>query len=172
MHASLLLEEHMNKMQYYTWVTFVAWSALIATLCGWYSLTHRAGYYEGARQQARTTFEKDLLYLRWNAFLARDHVPNSYAPDRDLTIDAGRASPVAGPATTTDTSHRLRPKEAGIRSHFPSLNLLNPENAPDAWEEQALQAFREGQAEVSAVEQIAGRPYLRLMRPVYVEQDC
>jgi len=53
-----------------------------------------------------------------------------------------------------------------------SLKPLNPHNAPDAWEADALKHFEQGSKEITELQQIDGQPYLRVMRPFVVEPDC
>ncbi len=50
--------------------------------------------------------------------------------------------------------------------------MINPHNAPDAWEIRALNAFENGVAEVSEVNAVEGSQHLRLMRPLITEQGC
>ncbi|MBV5333754.1 DUF3365 domain-containing protein, partial [bacterium] len=52
------------------------------------------------------------------------------------------------------------------------LVLLRPENKADAWETRALEAFLRGAGEVSEVTMLDGRPFLRLMRPMIMEEGC
>ncbi len=49
---------------------------------------------------------------------------------------------------------------------------IRPQNAPDPWEEEALLAFEKGKVEVSEIQEIDGRLYMRLMRPLFVEKAC
>jgi PAS domain S-box-containing protein len=63
-------------------------------------------------------------------------------------------------------------EEFEVRGHITSLRLLDPRNAPDAWETKALEAFALGQPEVHSLETIEGEPYLRLMRPLITEKSC
>jgi PAS domain S-box-containing protein len=63
-------------------------------------------------------------------------------------------------------------KEFNIEGHITSLRPLDPQNAPDPWEKEALTAFELGQSEVHSIQTIAGERYLRLMRPLVTEQSC
>jgi len=49
---------------------------------------------------------------------------------------------------------------------------MNPGNAPDPWEARALEAFYQGRKEMSSVEKVEGREYMRLMYPFFTEQSC
>jgi len=60
----------------------------------------------------------------------------------------------------------------GIKGRITSFKLLNPQNAPDVWEQKALKAFETGVKEVFEISKVEGIPYLRLMRPMIVEEAC
>ncbi|OGW38659.1 MAG: hypothetical protein A2010_18435, partial [Nitrospirae bacterium GWD2_57_9] len=76
-------------------------------------------------------------------------------------------------ALMTREISELSGREGMFRFHLTSLKLLNPENKPDAFEEQALRMFeRDGLKETSTVERINGRTIFRYMAPLYVEEDC
>jgi len=49
---------------------------------------------------------------------------------------------------------------------------LNPVNTPDDWERRALEAMERGETEVSSIQETAGKPYMRLIIPLHVEQGC
>jgi PAS domain S-box-containing protein len=58
------------------------------------------------------------------------------------------------------------------QGHITSLNPLRAENAPDAWETQALRKLGLGAAKVVEQVQQNGQPYLRYMRPLTAEKPC
>jgi hypothetical protein len=60
----------------------------------------------------------------------------------------------------------------GSRGHITSLNPIRPENKPDSWETAALKSFEKGVKEVSSLEKIEDKEYMRLMRPFVVEKSC
>src|SRR5208337_2285924 len=53
-----------------------------------------------------------------------------------------------------------------------SLKPLDPDNAPDKWEQKALFAFEKGEKEANVVLCKDGEHTARLMRPLRVEQSC
>ena len=59
-----------------------------------------------------------------------------------------------------------------VHAHITSLKPLDPENAPDEWEQKALFAFEKGEKEASVVLYKDGEHTAWLMRPLYVEQSC
>ncbi len=68
--------------------------------------------------------------------------------------------------------HELAEQQYGVRGHITSLNPIRPENAPGPWETEALQTFERGKTEVSSVEKMEGKEYIRLMRPLITEKGC
>ncbi len=131
---------------------------------------------------ARICFEKDILYRRWAANhggvyapITRDTPANPYLahlPERDIETPSGRKLTLINPAYMTRQVHELGKQHSGVKGHLTSLKLLRPENKADAWETEALEAFERGVAEVNSVEEMDGKRYVRLMRPLFVEQGC
>jgi len=68
--------------------------------------------------------------------------------------------------------HELALDLYGMRGHITALKPLSPDNAPDAWEKEALLSFERGKNEVSSMDSIDGQPYLRYMRPIITDQGC
>jgi two-component system cell cycle sensor histidine kinase/response regulator CckA len=134
--------------------------------------------------EARAIFDLNLAYRRW----ATGHggvyvpvrpgvVPNPYLaayPDRDLKTADGRALTLVNPAMMTRNVHELLSTSAPVPllNRVTSLDPVNPRNAPDAWERRALQSFERGATEATTVAEVNGAPYLRLLRPYFVELGC
>ena len=137
---------------------------------------------EIAAQNARSQFQKDLIYRRWASMHGGVYVPpgemtppNPYLidiPDRDIVTTSGKRLTLVNPAYMTRQVHELGNKDYGDRGHITSLKPIRPENAPDPWETEALKAFETGTDEMLAVSDINGEPFLRLMRPMVTENSC
>ena len=125
--------------------------------------------------EARSHFEKDLVYRRWAAQHGGVYVPRSertppnpyldHLPERDVTTTAGAQMTLVNPAYMTRQVHELAATQYGVRGHITSLDPLRPENRPDAWETQALQSFEAGAREAMEGAQIDGQPFLRFAQP-------
>lgn len=159
----------------------VVWSVFIALTTGWKYQAERSETVEAARIEARTAFEQDVLYRRWNAerggvyaVVSASTQPNPYlsVPERDILSPSHRKLTMINPAYMTRQAHELALKTTGVRGHITSLNPIRPDNAPDHWEAEALKAFQGGAAEQSSVEIMDGQPYMRLMRPLITESGC
>ena len=96
----------------------------------------------------------------------------SHIPERDIQTPSGRRLTLINPAYMTRQVHELATEIYGTKGHITSLNPLRPENAPDAWEAEALAAFEKGKTEVSVVTDYAGEEHLRLMRPLVARDTC
>jgi PAS domain S-box-containing protein len=77
------------------------------------------------------------------------------------------------PDSMTRQAHELGSGRQHLRGHFTSLNPLRQRNLPDDWEQSALKTLaRRRTMEVSAVREIGGQRYFRLMRPLIIDDGC
>ena len=158
------------------------WTLLLGVILTFDIIKIRQGVLDYARAEARGSFNKDLVYRRWAATHGGVYVPiteatppNPYltqVEERDIETPSGRRLTLMNPAYMTRQVHELGKKQYGARGHITSLNPLRPENAPDAWERIALEAFEQGESEISSIEMIGEAPHLRLMRPMITEEPC
>jgi PAS domain S-box-containing protein len=182
MNDSEKIKTRPSLLERYAWALAVAWTVVVAASLIWnvFELKHETS--DAARIQARFAYEKDVIYRRWNAQHSLVYVPVteetqpnpylSHIPDRDITTPSGKLLTLMNPAYMTRQVHELAEKEQGIHGHITSLNPIRPENSPDPWETKALQAFESGQTEISSVEEMEGKEYMRLMRPLVTEKGC
>ena len=134
------------------------------------------------RNETKAAFDKDVLYRLWNSSHGGVYAPvtpmtppNPYlaeVKERDVTTPSGRVLTLINPAYMTRQIHELGSAENGSLGHITSLNPLRSGNSPDAWEEQALQAFELGQHEALSLAMIDGTEYLRFMRPIVTKKAC
>jgi PAS domain S-box-containing protein len=158
------------------------WSLAILALAAWNYRQSYTATLEDARTSASEGFRKDVLYRRWASMHGGVYVPvtpqtppNPYLtdiPERDISTPSGRKLTLINPAYMTRQVHEIGNKEDGSKGHLTSLKLMRPENAADAWETLALQAFERGEKEAASVEEIGGVSYFRFMRPLEVEPGC
>ncbi|MFC1547443.1 DUF3365 domain-containing protein [Candidatus Neomarinimicrobiota bacterium] len=134
-----------------------------------------------ARTYARSSFEKDVLYRRWNSLnngvygvVGGQTVPNEYLDilERDISSPSGLLLTKINPAYMTRQVHELAKAQSGEQGHITSLFPIRPKNAPDDWERIALQTFEQGKVEYSSLETIDDILYMRLMKPLFVEVNC
>lgn len=165
-----------------TLLVVVLWTALLAASMIWNLRLHQQTLVDISEVMGRIAFEKDVQYRSWNNSHGGVYVevtdttlPNPYLkgiPDRIITGDNGKIYTLINPAYMTRQVSELQKETTGILAHITSLNPIRPANAADAWETRALQSFEKGASEVSSVENLKGQSYLRLMKPLPVDEQC
>lgn len=158
------------------------WCLAIGASLWWNLKNYEESIQELAVTEARTSYNKDILYRRWGAGHGGVYVPvtettpaNPYLDhikERDIETPSGRQLTLVNPAYMTRQVFELGLQEYGIQGHLTSFNPLRPENSPDEWEKQALMSFEEGNPEVRSLVKVGEEEVLRLMRPMVVEQGC
>jgi PAS domain S-box-containing protein len=170
-----------SPLKLMAWIIAFGWTVMVAGSLAWSLYQEYEQVLELARVQARTAYEKDVAYRRWNALNGGVYVPvsdftqpNPYleVANRDITTTSGQQLTLINPAYMTRQVHELENIRLGVLGHITSLNPIRPANAADAWETAALKAFEQGETEVSSLETIDGAPYMRLMRPLIIEEGC
>ena len=163
------------------WAFALCWTGLLLFSFFWTRHNTTEQLTELVSVQARTAYEKDVLYRFWNSAHGTVYVPvtdstppNPYldVPERDITTPNGVPLTLMNPAYMTRQANELSEKRLGIYGHLTSLKPLRPANLPDEWERDALLQFEKGEREVSSIETVSGEQVLRLMRPLLVEEAC
>jgi len=158
------------------------WTLAVALSLVWNLIQEKQENVNLAHHVALTVFDRDILYRRWAAPHGGVYVQASpqtpptpylaHLPERDLKTPSGRQLTLLNPAYMTRQVYEFASQAGKVQGHLTSLRPIRPENAPDPWEKEALQAFEAGKGEVSAVVEISGQPFMRLMRPFITEQSC
>ncbi|RKY09607.1 MAG: hypothetical protein DRP66_01785 [Planctomycetota bacterium] len=161
------------------------WTILVGGVLAWTLFRHAVEMFESARLEAQSAFEKDLVYRRWAAGHGGVYVPAtdetppnkhlSHMPERDITTPSGRRLTLVNPAYMTRQVHALGAVSYGLKGKITSLNPVNPNNAADDWETDALETLKTGLpevTEVSSLEMMDGQEYLRFMGPLVTEEGC
>ncbi len=154
----------------------------VAGLSYWQSLGAVTTQTEAlAREVGRSFFKELLIIRRWNANQGGLYVPispevqpNLYLddPQRDVTTTTGVALTKVNPAYMTRLLSAITEQSDGVRFHMSSLKPINPVNAPDDWEREALTRFETGAAEQVGLVTEASGPIFRFMGRLSVEQSC
>jgi PAS domain S-box-containing protein len=164
------------------WLAFGFWSLLCAFAWGVQIMEVRRNATDFAHAEALAAFNKDLAYRRWAAGFGGVYVPvtdslkpNPYlanVPNRDLTTTQGIQLTLINPAWMTRQVTELAKEQYGIQGHITSLKPLRPENAPDAWEREALLGVEQGREDVHEISEIGGVSYFRYLHRLEVEPRC
>ena len=166
------------RLRRYLVALAAGWTAVVCALLVWSLLGEWREAVDVAREGAVAAIQKDILYRRWNALhdgiyvaVTKDSPPNPYlrdVPERDITTPSGRVLTLVNPAYMTRQVHELSKGQGRITS----LDPINPINAPDSWEAQALRSIAAGKKEVYQPVEVDSQRYLRLMRPLVAEPSC
>jgi diguanylate cyclase (GGDEF)-like protein len=169
------------KVGIYFWALLFAWSAAVAGSLVWHFSQTEEFVLQAARTQARTAFEKDVLYRSWNSnrngvYATQSDITPSNPflddPARDVVTTSGLKLTKINPAYMTRQVHELGTSITGVLGHITSNNPIRPGNRPDAWEKVALTRFERGANEVWQTQSLNGSKYLRFMKPLVVEKSC
>ncbi len=175
------IQESINKK---TWRIFMINISLIIVLfltgifLGFILRTNRI-IKEQIFTTARSHFENIVLARRWNA----DHggvyvkkikgvISNPYLDNPDIVTTDGMVYTKKNPALMTREISEYANKAGDFAYHITSLKPLNPNNAPDGFEKNALILFEKGIEETSATETHSGKNVFRYMAPLSVEKGC
>ena len=175
-------DQTMKKNKPYALYLFFAWTAFVIFFLALTIYDHHKAILKEAAIEARTQLEVNLEYRNLisrlgGVYASVDKVsPNPYlkVPKRDVTTTGGDKLTLLNPAYMTRLMFETMGRKSSLHfiNKITSLKIVNPVNAPDAWEKQSLLAFMKGAREVSGVTPINGKPYLRLMRPFITEKSC
>lgn len=137
---------------------------------------------EMARAEARAHFNKDQAVRLWASKFGGFYVPVSeknppnpalsHVAERDLVTQNGKQLTLMSSAYMTRQIMADYSERHGIKANITSMKPLRKESAPDEWEKTALQAFALGESEVLNQSKIDNTSYLRLMRPLRIEEGC
>ncbi|MBU0481798.1 MAG: DUF3365 domain-containing protein [Proteobacteria bacterium] len=171
-----------SQLVAYIWFMAIGWTVVVFASLAYDVVSEKKASMDIALQEARAIYEKDLNYYRWAT--GHDGVfvpitertkPNRYLshiPEYMVETLTGNKLTLVNPEYMIRQVYEMQTTELGVLGHITSLDPIRHENAADPWEEKALEAFEEGVQEVSAIEDIDGSPYLRLMRPMVTEKGC
>lgn len=129
--------------------------------------------------RARSYYDTIVLVRYWSAqyrglFVEKtDGVEsNPHLENPDITDISGKVYTKKNPAIMTREVSDLAAREGKFAFRITSLNPLNPNNAPDGFEIDALHRFENGEPDARTRETVDGKVLFRYMGPLYVEQGC
>jgi PAS domain S-box-containing protein len=164
------------------WITAALWTVAILVVLAWEISDERQHAMEVARSEATGAWKKEVAVYRWAAQSGNVYVPVTessrpdanlaYIRERDISTPSGRKLTLISPPMIMSQVHALDHEQSGFHGHITSLQPIRPQDAPDTWEKQAMEGFAVGQPEACDEETIAGRRYLRYMRPLTIDKSC
>lgn len=170
-----------NLLHIFAIVMAVIWSVLVGGI-GYFNSYN---YYKTAElialNEAQVSVKKDLAYRTWVTSHGGVYVPVtektppnpylSHIKDRDFTVNDKNFT-LMNPAYTLSQMMRNYSELYGVKAKITSKNLLNPKNAPDSWEEKALDKVEMTREPFYELDNIGSITYLRYMNPLVTKPDC
>jgi PAS domain S-box-containing protein len=158
------------------------WTAIILSAWIWNVFDCNKQTVQEALLMARVAFEKDVMYRIWNSAHGGVYVPVtkmtqphpylSGISERDIITPSGRKLTLMNPAYMTRQVHEMSKGRYSISARITSLKSIRDQNSPDEWEAKALKAFEHGEKEVSKIQDIDGKEFMRLISPFFIEERC
>ena len=143
------------RIERYRWALLVAWTGIILGLLVVDYWQLHNGIERIALTEARAYFMKDQAFRQWSTLHGGVYVPSTEAtppnpylahiPERDIETPSGKRLTLMNPAYVVRQMNDQFANLYGIVGHITSLKPLRPENSPDEWERQALEAFHLGE---------------------------
>lgn len=161
-------------------VAMVVFTTLVFIGMFWRNVTVM---HQTAREQASSYLDLVVNARTWNAghggvwVAKRSQVrTNPYLRQLGVEPDTSTASGVEltmrNPAVMTREMSTIAEKAGRISFRITSLKLVNPQNAPDAWERESIRGFDSDLSEVTRIENGPSGRVVRAIRPLLVEQSC
>lgn len=160
----------------------VLWLAILLVSAFWNMRLQHESVIALARTEALSNLNKDRAFRLWATSQGGVYAlkgPNrsispwlAHVPDRDLTDQFGRELTLVNPATVIREVGERFSDLYGIKTRITGRVYLNPVNKPDEWELATLGRLEQGEQQVEEISNIDGKPYMRLMRPMWMEADC
>ncbi len=175
-----------TKLIPYAWGLAAIWIVLgtivMAVSLAWNIQRQHNETIQLATLEAKTVYEKDIIYHKWatehkGVFvpITKETQPNPYLaniPGANITTTTGERLTLINPEYMIRQVYGMQTKDFGPIEHITSLDPKRPGNAADPWEKKALESFDKGKKIAISVENIKGAPYLRYMRPMITEIGC
>ena len=167
---------------FYLKISLVISLVIVAVYFGIYLRNNRL-LLESLRQQAASYYDLIVRVRHWNADYGGVYVEkrvgmsaNAYLREVGVaaekeTVD-GSILLLKNPALMTREISTVLSDTSKIQFHITSLQLLNKENAPDAFEQRALKRLADGAGEFWELEQRDSGAVFRYMAPLLFEQSC
>jgi PAS domain S-box-containing protein/putative nucleotidyltransferase with HDIG domain len=162
----------------------LVWSMIIVVSLGWTLYFQRHSFETVLHTEAQAIHAMDMEYRNWVIHNGGVYVPVdgkvtpspwlSHVPERDITTPSGKQLTLLNSSYVVRLVHEgMVSSGSELRGHISSLRPINPVNAADTWERQALESFARGDKEWASFDVMAdGKTYFRFMKPMATEQDC
>lgn len=130
------------------------------------------------QSQARLLGRQIMLTRRWlsdqgGVFVRASDSRTPYLADNEVVLADGHYLQFCNPALVTREISNYALKQGLYRFRLTSTRLINPDNAPDETERQALASFAAGKnGEFNLLQELNSEKVFRHIRPLYIEDSC
>ena len=160
----------------------ILWTVALVSIGLWSAANEKSQTEQLLKFQARAYFQEIVTARSWNAAhggvyvpITTEMQPNPYLsdPERDIITQSGKKLTKVNPAFMTRQISEISGKKNLFWFHITSAKPIRPENAPDQWENQAIESFLKGANEIAEFSgDEHGRILYRYMAPLWVERAC
>ena len=165
-----------------TIIAMALWVIVVGLSYYWNIHNERGQIVALAEVDAKTNLKRDLAFREWSTshggiYLRVDGKtrPSPFladVPERDVPTPSGGMLTLQNPAATLRELKEKQIELYGEPARITGFKVLNPINAPDDWEKKALGIVDKTRQDYSEVVTINGKPYLRRMQPMFMEEGC
>ena len=176
------IEKIKKPVVIHTIIVFLIWSIIISISVWWNISIQKNITVESVTNIARANFNKDLAYRQWATSHGGVYVPPTkrtppspwmaHIPSRDVTTTDGKKLTLMNPAYMLREMMEDNAKLYGIKGRIVGNIYLNENNKADKWESDAIKSFEKGTKEIMEFTNIDNEEYLRLMKPMIMNQKC
>lgn len=161
----------------------LVWSGLVGYSLEWNISNLKDEQANLAIYAARSNWNKDQAFRQWATTHGGVYVPPtertppnpylSHIGRRDVVTTDGMKLTLMNPAYMLRQMTEEFEDTYGVKGKITGKITINPNNNPDAWELAALERFeKEKIPEVIEQSVIDGAPYMRFMKPMYMNKGC
>jgi hypothetical protein len=158
----------------------LVWTALLIALFTRNIIGERRHVMDIAERQAKAFFQQVVSTRAWNSLHGGIYVPlgplaepNPYLPEQERVqrMESGQILVKINPAYMTRQLASIAEARSGVIVHITSLKPIRAENAPDAWEREALSRLEPG-GEFFELVPAPGGDLFRYIAPLTAEASC
>lgn len=171
-----------SEKPFFPFVLCLIWTIIVIVLFAWSRHRDTSSIATVALHQARAFVDLTISTRLWNAehggvfiSVTQNTPPNPYldVSDREVITTDGLRLAKINPAYMTRLISEVINKRKVVQLHITSLNPIQPANAPDDWEAQALRSIKAGEREqFGFTESEKEESMFRYFSPLFAEKAC
>lgn len=171
-----------NTVLTYAFSTIILWSVINVFSAWWNIALEKKLTINNVTNIVRSSFDKDQAYRQWASSHGGVYVePTEKTPpspwmahikERDIVTTEGKKLTLMNPAYMLREMMQDYSDLYGLKGRIVGIVYLNANNKADEWEANAIRSFDKGTKEIIEFTGSGDDEYLRLMKPMIMEQDC